>query len=460
MKTYISIAVLHLTFLASASTGLGQASPVLPNSWDNPEFQNRVIGSYGVRSGVEPEPMTRDEARFFNEDILPLVNAGNLSEATRLLAQNATAESNANFDYILGTLYLQQGINARALQAYRQAVSKFPEYLRAYKNMGIVYTQTGEFELAIEMLTKAIELGESNGDTYGLLAYNYFNTGKFMQSLDSYRLATILNPGNRDWVIGKAQSLMEVGDYYEAQAVALQLVEDDPSDSRFWVTRANAYVGLENFDEAIANLEMARTMGSLPSSALLLLGDLHLNNRIPRLALDAYLEAAPKLSTSQKLRILGTLVSQSLFSEAEKFVREGGPDDNVLASWSDDDRQSWTVFRSQVAMGLGDEKGSIAFLESVLEESPFNGRALLQVAGYYRRSGDIEKALYFYNRAIGLADLDIRFEGLVQMATLEVGERNYRKALKRVREALEIRSEDRLVDYADTLERIIERSDS
>jgi tetratricopeptide (TPR) repeat protein len=455
LRSGIAMLILGLSPFAT-----GQNSPVVPNSWSNPDFQKRIIGSYGVRSEIEPDVMTRDEARFFNDDILPLVNAGNLAEATQLLQANVTAESNANFDYILGTLYLQQGNNPRALNAYRNAVKKFPEYLRAYKNMGIVYTQTGKFAEAIEMLTKSIELGESNGDTYGLLAYNYFNQGKYMQALDSYRLATILNPQNRDWVIGKAQSLMEVGDYREAQEVALQLLEDNPGDDRFWVTRANAYVGLEEFDMAIANLEMARNVGNLPTTALLLLGDLHLNNRVPRLALDAYLEAAPKLSTAQRLRILGTLVSQSLFDAANTFMEQAAPAAEAFDRWSTTDRQTWMVYKSQVAMGLGDEKSSIAFLEEVLEEDPFNGRALLQVASYYRRQSDTEKALYFYDRAVGLSDTDIRFEGLVQMATLHVGQRQYKEALKRVREALDIRSEERLVDYADTLERILERSGS
>lgn len=457
MRDIAHIFGIGLMMTALVATGWGQASPVVPNSWSNPDFQKRVIGSYGARSDIEPDVMTRDEARFFNEDILPVVNAGNLVEATRLLAANITPESNANFDYILGTLHLQQGNNPLALRAYRNAVQKFPDYLRAYKNMGIVYTQTGEFETAIEMLTKAIELGESNGDTYGLLGYNYFNTGKFMQALDAYRLATILNPTNRDWVIGKAQSLMEVGDFREAQEVALQLLQENPDDDRFWLTRANAFVGLEAFDKAIANLEMARKVGSLPGSALVLLGDLHLNNRIPKLALDAYMEAAPKLSTSQKLRILGTLVTQSLFEEAHAFIQGGGPDQAQFASWATTDRQQWTVYQSQVALGLGDEKTSIAFLEEVLRESPFNGRALIQVASYYRRQGDPERALYYLERAVGLNDTDIRFEGLVQMATLYVSQRQYAKALDGIRDALAIRSEDRLEDYAETLERILDR---
>ena len=129
-----------------------QSDPIIPNSWDNPDFQKRVVGSYGVRSEVEPEALSRDEARFFNEDILPLVNGGQLKEATVKLEANLTPESNANFDYILGTIYLQEGEFDKAIATYEQAVKKFPEYLRAYKNLGIAYSQSGNSEKAIRIV--------------------------------------------------------------------------------------------------------------------------------------------------------------------------------------------------------------------------------------------------------------------------------------------------------------------
>lgn len=434
---------------------IAQSGPVVPNSWDNPDFQARVIGSYGVRSGIEPDALTRDEARFFNEDILPLVNSGQMGQATAMLASNITLETNANFDYILGTIYLQTAEFGKAISAYEAAIKKFPGYLRAYKNLGIAYSQEGNAERAITMLSKAIELGDSSGDTYGLLGYNYFNSGQSMQALDSYRIATILNPNNKDWFVGKTQSLMEVGDFKEAQQAALELLKKDPSNYRYWLTRANANIGMNDFMQAILNLEMAKRLGTPPVRSHVLLGDLYLSEKIPSLALKAYKDAVPVgLPTRDYLRILRNFLNQGNFAEADQLSKSANMN---TSDWSSKERQDLLVTLSRVALGLGDEIASIELLEEVVEENPLNGRALLQLGDYYRGTGDVEEATYYYDRVVALTDSDISFEGLVQLATLKTEQKDYTEARNYVRKALGIRDENRLRSYLDALTRIIER---
>ncbi len=452
--TWLSICSLAVLPLSA----LGQSGEVIPNSWNNPDFQKRVIGSYGVRSEIEPEALTRDEARFFNENILPLVNDGNMTEATRLLEQNITPESNANFDYILGTLYLQSGNMDRAVSAYEAAIKKVPEYLRAYKNLGIAYTQMGKYEQAVNTLSKSIELGESSGDTYGLLGYNYFNLGQHMQALDSYRMATVLNPKNKDWLVGKTQSLMEVGEFKEALQAALELLEKEPQDYRYWLTRANANIGLQDYIQAILNLEMAKKLGDPPLRSHILLGDLYLSEGISPLALKAYKDAIPLgLGTRDFLRILNTFIGQMDYQEAREFVQAANVD---VSGWDAEDRQALLVMRSQVALGLGEEDASIDLLEQVVQENPLNGQALLQLAEYYRKQDNREESVYYYERAAALTDQDIRFEALVQMATYATEVQEYAKARDLVRQALGIRDEARLASYLEALDRIVEREQS
>lgn len=86
-----------------------------------------------------------------------------------------------------------------------------------------------------------------------------------------------------------------------------------------------------------------------------------------------------------------------------------------------------------------------------------NGRALLQIGDYHRRKGEKEEAGYYYDRVIGLPDNDLRFEGLVQMATLKAEDGDYKDARDLVRQALAIRDENRLNSYLEALNRIIER---
>lgn len=429
--------------------------PVVPNSWNNPQFQARVLGSFGVRSGVEPEPFERDEARFFNENILPVVQAGETAQAIQVIESNLTAESNPNLDYILGTLYLQQGNFERAVRSYRQAVEKFPEFLRAHKNLGIALTQMGEAEAAIASLALSIEYGDSSGDTFGLLAYNYFNTGEYNRALDAYRVATVLDPKNKDWMIGKTQSLMEIGAYAEATQSAMELLEIDPLSASLWLTRANARIGLEDFEGAILSLEMARLLGDPPLRSLILLADLYVNNGVPQLAVDVYTDALGKgMDSSTALRVVRFFIAQGQMEEAKRFVNHP---DFSSADWSGAEQEQLLVLRSRMLLADGDESEAMTLLSEVVERNPLNAQALLQLGDYHRRGGDTEQAIFYYDRIIALSAIEQRFEGLVQKATLLVELQQYREARDLVRTAMGIRSEGRLESYLEALDRIVLR---
>lgn len=432
-----------------------QSSPVLPDFWSNPEFQKRVLGSFGVRSEVEPEPFEREEARFFNENLLPVVQLGEYAQAIGIIEQNLTPESNPNLHFILGTLYLQQDNRREAIRAYRNAIQKFPDYLRAHKNLGIALSQENRFEQAIQSLSKALELGDSSGDTFGLLAYNYFSTQQFNRALDAYRMATLLDPENNDWMIGKTQSLIETGNFAEAAQSALELLERDPQKTSLWLTKANAHIGLEDYEQAILSLEMARLHASPPLQSLILLGDLYATTGLTPLAVDAYVAGVAKgMKSNTVLRILSYLIGNGELDASRKFLASPGLDPD---SWVVADKEEFLVLQSRLELASGNSREAMALLEKVVEANPTNGSALLQLGNFHSDDGNIEEALYFCDRVIALNNSRLRFEALVQKATLLVELKDYREARAAVRSALAIRDEDRLVRYLEALDRIIER---
>lgn len=452
MNKFIHISI-ALGALALGNFAKGQAYPFELNAWDNADFRDRVMGSYGVRSPIEPEALSRQEAQFFNEQVVPVVNAGNFRAAAQALEGYITAETNANFDFTLATIYLQLSQLDRAQRYYESAIRKHPDFLRAYKNLGIVASQTGQHQKAIEYLTKAVELGENNGDTFGMLGYNYLNLGRSLQALNAYRLATTLNPGNRDWKFGLIRSLMETRNYPEAIAVIDDLLADAPDDHRLLVSKANAFIAEEEYSKAAMYLDIVRRLGKGNAATLETLGDLLVNLDIPSVAVVSYIDAVKEgMKTERALRAGEVLIAHGALEPAERLLAAVGDisEDNLSPA----ELGQLRSLRASVALRAGKTDEAESLLNAIVEEDPMNGRALMLLAELYGDQGDPEKAIYYYDRAALGEDENIQFDARVQAAVLQVELKDFDSAIENLSAALRIQESRRVQDYLEAVRRL------
>ena len=179
----------------SASDGV---YPLTENSWGNPEFKKRFLGSYGFDMEINPK-ITSEEAELL-ETVAEFMNT-DPSESIRLLEEALTPETSAAIIYTIGSLYLQEGELDKAIEHYRRAIERFPNFFRAYQNIGYALVQKGDYVEAKPMLVEAIEIGGGNGTLYGLLGYCFLNTGDASFALDSYRQALLFQPESNDWLL-------------------------------------------------------------------------------------------------------------------------------------------------------------------------------------------------------------------------------------------------------------------
>lgn len=419
-----------------------QTFPLSENSWDNPEFVKRFLGSYGVLTRLEPE-LSREEGQLFQElvEIIP----NDPREAIRRLRAERTPESSAALDFLLASLQLQEGQPDAAIRNYEEAIRKFPNFLRAYRNLGLALTQMGRYEEAIPHLVKAIELGDGDGNTFGLLAFCYLNVERPRSALDAYRMAYLLRPQNRDWKVGLAQSLNLTGENEQAAAVLLELIEADPTNPVFWLTRANALLALGNSSEAATHLEMVRRMGRANAATHRLLGDIYLSQGVNRLARDSYLRAmaspTDRVSAPAAIRVVENLVAYGLYGEALDVISRVDADYDL----TDAEEVSVLNLRAEIALAQGDDAEAARILEDVVAVEPLNGSALLLLADYHARQGDFEEATFFYERARSLTEF--RPDALVQQARMEVQRRNYGEAVQLLQEAQSIRPRTNVENY-------------
>ncbi|MCC3861501.1 tetratricopeptide repeat protein [Pseudemcibacter aquimaris] len=181
-KTYLITLMAAIFFLAPVPA-FAQLFPLSENDWDNPEFVERYLGSYGVDTELSPE-ISLNESTILS-DLLPFIE-DDIENGIFYLEPKLKADSSPVLDYMLGQLYLENQQAEEAIPHYNNAIRKFPNFLRAYKNVSIAYMQLENCEGAYPNLNKVLELGQGDGLIYGMLGYCYLKDEKFSQSLSAY----------------------------------------------------------------------------------------------------------------------------------------------------------------------------------------------------------------------------------------------------------------------------------
>lgn len=459
-KTILALAAALLAVgVAAAAAADVQSDPATsrdPRSIvRDPEWQKRFLGSYGFLSGVEPEINT-SELEMLRE-VIELMKVDTRA-AQAMLAQGVSANSSAALDFILANLEFQNGELESARKHYESALKKFPDFRRAHKNLGLLRVQANELAGATEHLTRAIELGDRDGRTYGLLGYCYVNLENYVAAEAAYRNAVLAEPDTRDWQLGLARSLLAMEKYKEAAALFSSLIEKDPENGTYWMLQANAFLGLNEPLKAAVNLEAARLLGKADIQSLILLGDIYMNDGDADLAREAYLDVVKMDEKAEHFR--------AAQRAAELLVRVGANADAAALVQSierrygkrlDADQQlELMTLQAKLARAQGRPDEAARILETIVQRDGTRGEALLELARYHRDVGNKQKAVLMLERAQNLEDFE--YEALVEHAQLEVGERHYDRAANLLRQATRIRSEPRVERFLAQVEEAARRN--
>jgi tetratricopeptide (TPR) repeat protein len=454
MKPLARLALLLLAVFAllpaAAATGPWQGDSMI----DDPEWRKSFLGSYGFLSGAEPQ-IAPDEVAVLRE-VIDLLKV-NPRAAAALLEQKAGSNSSAALDFVLANLQFQDGKLDEAKARYQTALEKFPDFRRAHKNLGLLLVQEGSYPEALEHLSRAAELGDRDGRTFGLMGYCYVNQENYVAAEEAYRQAILQEPETRDWKLGLARSLMAMEQYREAVALLSTLLESDPENATLWLLQANAYVGLEKPRAAAVNLEAVRMMGKAQSRSLVLLGDIYMNAGMYDLAKDAYLEVIE--SDEQGARFQTAYRAAQLLVRTRAFDQAKGILRSIEARYgkelSNDDELKVLTLQAKVERAQGREKEAAKLLESIVERDGTRGDALLELAAYYESQGDNARAMLLLERAQRLEAF--AYPALLEQAQLLVSERRYGEAAELLHQALEIKREPRVVAFLSHVEEAARR---
>lgn len=418
--------------------------------WKDPKFQKRFTESFLAETEIEPT--VTEQEREHLQRVMELMNEERADKAVELLQKHGGPGASAVFDFTLASLYFQQDELFQAALGYRDAIGKHPKFRRAWKNLALVHVRRGEFEEAAAAFARVIELGGGDGITYGLLGFAYTNLEQHMSAESAYRLAVLLDPLTPDWPMGLARSFFKQKRYAEAATLCGELLAKDPNRADLWLLQANAYVGLGQPRRAAENFEVVDRLGAADFATLTTLGDIYTNEGLYDIAVRAYLRALelrPDGDVARCMRAARILTAQGASAECEALV--AGIKSLCGETLDEADRKELLKTEARLAAARGATDDEARILEEVVGLDPLDGDALILLGQYYGRKGDVEQAIFQFERAAGIEAFEA--DARVRHAQLLVNLGRFSEAVPLLKRAQSIRPRENLQQYLEQIER-------
>lgn len=427
------IDILERTQLGNMALGSGKSPTLDPK---------RIINeSSGFLREREPE-MSAEEYALYEKVVTML--ASNPAFALRLLEgmMNDSEKPSPAFEFILGNAYYAAGDNTKSETSYKNAVERYPTFLRAWNNLGVLYYTTNRFDAAVEAFSKSVSLGDRDPTTYGLLGYSLEKEGNTIAAEVAYMQALSGAPGNADWQEGLLRICVGGRQLERAEAIARTLIKTRPTEARFWLILANVLLTGDRKLEAIAVLELSAGAGVAQVEELTLLGDLYAEQGLNPEALAVYQKlpaAEAGVAEERMLRMARSLIGANRPAEAERALK------NLPATLSPAGQRAQRLLQAQIALAAKRWPDARRELETILAEDPLHGPALLAMGAVHVGEGDDDRAAFAFEAAARVTDTTYRAS--LELANLELRRRNYPASIGHLQRALGLKYTDEVADY-------------
>lgn len=92
----------------------------------------------------------------------------------------------ANLYIAAGNAYMRFGMPDKGVPVFREAVSKFPEFIKPSMQLGTYYFMEHRYDSAVHYFTKATEIGTANSDAYLKLGLSLYHDGDSEKALEVF----------------------------------------------------------------------------------------------------------------------------------------------------------------------------------------------------------------------------------------------------------------------------------
>ena len=419
--------------------------------WNDPVFQKQFIAGYGTNSEIEPR-VTPEEVAIL-EKIRPLM-ADDMPKAEVSLKRQMKPDCSAILDFTLGGIQFQQNKLIEALDNYCKAVTKFPSFRRAWRNLGLIYVRDGKHDDAISAFTRMIELGGGDSYSYGLLGFAYAAKLDYQAAEAAYRNAMLLQPENTEWRLGITRCVFKQKKFEDAVTLLEVLIGRYPEKTDFWLLQAQAYLGMKQPLKAAENLEAVDRLSKSTVDSLHTLGDIYVSENLMDLAARAYqraIDVDAKQPVARPLQSAELLTTRGALTQARQIAT------HIRKVWDkqlgEADRRK--LLKLEARLSMADGSGSaetVSVLEEIVKLDPLDGEALMLLGQLYFKQNEPDRAIFYYERAASLDAFEANAK--IRHAQVLVGMGRYVEAIPLLRRAQEVKPLNDIARYLEQVERI------
>ena len=125
------------------------------------------------------------------------VIARDFPTAARLYKQLLKGDP-SNVDYLkeLGSIYVKNGEDEKAIPYYEQIITFYPHYIDAMTSLGAIYRRLKRYEESIEILERAVDEGRQTADVNYNLGFTYREMGNWDDAIEAFSSVVNENPSD------------------------------------------------------------------------------------------------------------------------------------------------------------------------------------------------------------------------------------------------------------------------
>ena len=408
-----------------------------------PKFDPKRIINQSNSFLKEREPeMTGEEYALYEKVVTMLMT--NVDFALRMLEAMMSEKEPPSpaFEFILGNAYYAANDVPKAEKYYRSAVTRYPNFVRAWNNLGILYYTNNRFGDAALCFSKSTGLGDRDPMTFGLLGYCLEKEGDIVAAEMAYLQAVSGDAANPDWKERLLHVYVAGKQYGRAESLVTSLIKIKPNESNYWLLYAHILLADHRKLQAMAVLEIVSSTGVAGADELLLLGDLYAAEGLLPEAVAAYeraLNPAQERGEQKLLHYARVLIATGKLSEAERVLAalkgELTPAGQRALLHARADllliRKRWPDARKEI--------------ETLLKTAPLDGDAWLKLGRAYMEEEDTPRATCAFETAYRIPEATYR--ACLELANVQLRNRHYAKSIEYLEKALSIERTDTVQDY-------------